>query len=82
MIHSSVFATFKIEYEAYLVVKGEDGSKVPKMNARENYRNIIRWSLIFRDYLPNSYGSRGLFSCFLREETTFPDKVKDPLLTS
>ena len=42
MACTSVFPTFKIDHEAYLSVKDEDDSKVPKINDRENDRNIIR----------------------------------------
>ena len=32
MVYESFLATLKIEHDAYLSIKEEDGSKVPKIN--------------------------------------------------
>ena len=42
MAYTSVLATFNFKYEAYLSVKDEDESKVPRINDRDNDRKIIR----------------------------------------
>ena len=59
MAYSSVLATFKIEYEAYLSIKDEDDAKVSKINDKGNDRKIIHWAPIFKDCLSSSFGSRG-----------------------
>ena len=48
---ASVLATFKINQEACLCIKDHDESKVPKMNDKGNNRNVVRWSLIIKEYL-------------------------------
>ena len=80
--YSSVLETFKIDHEAYLSVKDEDNSKVPKINARDNDRKIICWDPIFKDCLSSSCGSRGPLIYVLREDPTVHDEVVDPLLPS
>ena len=82
MAYSSVLATFKIEYEAYLSIKDEDDAKAPKINDKDNDRNIIRWAPIFKDCLSSSFGSRGPLICVLREDPEVTDEVIDPLLPS
>ena len=42
MAYSSVLAEFKIEYEAYLSIKDDNDSKVPKINDKDADRKIIR----------------------------------------
>ena len=42
MGHASVLETFKNEHEAYLSVKDDDDSKIPKINDRDKDRKIIR----------------------------------------
>ena len=68
MAYSSVLATFKIEHEAYLSVKHDDDSDVPKINDRDNDQKIIRWAPIFKDFLSSSYGSRAPLIYVLRED--------------
>ena len=82
MSYTSVFTTFKIDHEACLSVKGEDDSKVQKINDMENDLKIIRWYPIFKERISNSYGSCRPFICFLREDTTAPEDVMDHLLSS
>ena len=51
---------------------------MPKINRRDNYRNIIRWSPTFKDFLESSLSSRGPLSCVLCEGTIIPDETIDP----
>ena len=82
MVLGSVLETFKIELVAHLSVKDYDEPKVPKINDRHNDRTIIRWSPILKECLSNSYGSRGLLSCVLREDFTVDYEVMGPLLAN
>ena len=72
--------TFKIEHDAYLSVKDDDGSKVPKINHRWNDLKIMFWSHIFNYCLSNSYGSRGPLTHVIREDPTMTNEVMEPLL--
>ena len=80
MNYASVLATFKINYEDYLYMKGEDESKIPKINDRDNDQKIICWSPTFKDCLSSSCGSRGTLTHVLREDLTSSEEVVDPLL--
>ena len=80
MNYANVLSTFKIEYEAYISLKGEDEPKVPKINDKDHDRRIIRWAPIFKDCLTSTFGSRGPLSYVLREDPNVPNETADPLL--
>ena len=82
MAYSSVLATFKIEYEAYLSIKDEDDAKVPNINDKDNDRKIIHWAPIFKDCLSSSFGSRRPLIYVLREDPEVSNEVIDTLLPS
>ena len=80
MDYSSILATFKIENEAYISVKGEDDPNAPKINDRDNDRGITRWDPIFKDFLVSSYGLRGPLNSVLREDPIISEEIMDPFL--
>ena len=82
MGYASVLATFKINHEAYVFVKDDEDSKVPKMDDKDNDRKIMRWSPIFNYCISNSCASRGLLYHVLREGPIVPDEIMFPLLAN
>ena len=79
MHYGNVLSTFKIEWEAYEVIMGEDDPKVPKIVDRDGDRRIIRWAPIFLDNLDSIIGAKVPLHYVLRDEPIVPLEGNDPL---
>ncbi len=79
MNYANVLVNFKVEWEAYQMLRDEDEPKVPKVNDRDNDRKIIRWAPIFSDYLSRCYGAKGPLRYIIRDEVAVPAEADDPL---
>ena len=79
MHYSNILASFKIKWEVYVALKTEDAPKAPAIRDQDNDRKVIKWYLVFQDFLARTYGSRGLMIYVLREEKEVPTKANDPL---
>ena len=82
MNYTNVLNTFKIKYEACISIKGEDEPKVLKINDKDYDRRIIRWALIFRDYLASTLSYCSPLSYVLQEDPNVPDEITNPLVSS
>ena len=67
MHYTNILINFKVEYEAYEVMKKEDDPTIPKINDRDNDRKIIRWAPIFLDCMEHHYGAKGPLRYVLRD---------------
>ena len=79
MHYTNILTNFKVEYEAYEVMKKEDDPTIPKINDRDNDRKIIRWAPIFLDCMEHHYGAKGPLRYVLRDEVPFQPEFLDPL---
>ena len=57
MHYSNILANFKIKWDAYQNLKDKDAPKVPSIDDRDLYRNVIKWDPIFQGCLSRTYGS-------------------------
>ena len=80
--YSIVLATSKVEHEVCLSVKDEAKCNAPKINDRDNDHKVISCFLIIKNFLMISYFSRFPLSCFICEDTMFPDEIVCSLLTN
>ena len=78
----TVLATFKVEYNPCLSVNDEAKPKAPKTNDRDNIRNDIHCSQMFKYFLPSSCESCVSLSCVIHEGPVVPDDAMDPLITN
>ena len=79
MHYANILSNFKVEYDAYEVMRNEDDPSVPKINDRDNDRKIIRWAPIFLDSMEHHYGAKGPLRYVLRENATVLTELEDPL---
>lgn len=79
MHYNNVHSQFKLEWEAYEALQKEDGPSIPKINDRDNDREIICWAPIFVDCLDSTFGAKGPLRYVLCDEATVPPEAQDPL---
>jgi hypothetical protein len=77
--YSNVLAAFKLEYEAYEMLKKEDAPEVPSIKDTDNERKVIKWIPIFRDCMSRTYGIKGPLAYIIRPEVAVPTEEEDPL---
>ena len=82
MNQTNVLNTFKIKYEAYISIKGENKPKVLKIKDKDYDRRIIRQAPIFRDCLASTFGSCSPLSYSIRKDSNVLDEITDLLLPS
>ena len=79
MHYNNVLKSFKIEWETYQDLRGQDSPEVPLISDKDNDRKVIKWVPVFLDCLTRSYGISGPLSYILRDEPEVPDEANDPL---
>ena len=79
MHYGNILSNFKVEWEAYELVRDEDDPKVPLINDRDGDRKIIRWAPIFLDHLEVSHGAKGPLRYVVRENAAVETELVDPL---
>ena len=79
MHYANVLKSFKIEWDTYKDLRGQDEPSVPLVSEKDGDRKIIKWVPIFIDCLARSYGVRGPLVYVLRDDPTVPLEANDPL---
>jgi hypothetical protein len=72
-------AGFKMDYEAYSLLKKQDEPDAPVVNDKDKEKKIIKWMPLFEDVLSHTFGSKGPLIYVLHENATVPSEVDDPL---
>ena len=60
MHYNNVLAGFKIDYEAYRVLKKQDASDVPLTSDKDKDKKVIKWLPLFDDAMSRTFGTKGL----------------------
>jgi hypothetical protein len=80
MLHyTNVLSAFKLEFEAYEMLKKEDAPDVPSIKDTDNERKVIKWIPIFRDCMSRTYGIKGPLAYVIRANVEVPAEEEDPL---
>ena len=80
MHYDSVLAGFKIDYDAYRVLKNQDSPKVPLVNEKDRDKKVIKWIPLFEDAMSRTFGAKGPLRYVIRETAEVETEVLDPLL--
>ena len=79
MRYGKVLAGFKVEWEAFFELKGEDSPKCPTIMDKNCDRKVLKWMSPFRDYVSRTYGSKGPLSYVLRPISAVVEELDNPL---
>ena len=79
MHYGTVLTGFKMDYEAYSLLKKQDEPDAPVVNDKDKEKKIIKWMPLFEDALSRTFGSKGPLIYVLRENADVPSEVDDPL---
>jgi hypothetical protein len=80
MLHyNNVLSSFKLEYEAYEMLKKEDAPEVPSVKDTDQERKVIKWAPIFKDCMSCTYGIKGPLAYILRDNVEVVPEADDPL---
>jgi len=79
MHYGNVLTGFKMDYEAYSLLKKQDVPEAPVVNDKDKEKKIIKWMPLFEDALSRTFGSKGPLIYVLRENVDVPTEIDDPL---
>lgn len=79
MHYANVLNGFKVDFEAYTLLRKQDEPEVPLLNDKDKEKKVIRWIPLFEDALSRSFGSKGPLIYVLRENATVESEADDPL---
>jgi hypothetical protein len=77
--YTNVLMPFKLEFEAYEMLKKEDAPEVPSVKDTDNERKVIKWAPIFKDCMSRTYGIKGPLAYVIRETVEVTPEADDPL---
>lgn len=80
MHYDNVLAGFKIDYDAYRVLKNQDSPKVPIVNEKDRDKKVIKWIPLFEDVMSRTFGAKGPLRYVIRETAEVETEILDPLL--
>ena len=79
MHYRDVLTGFKVDHEAYTLLKKQDEPDAPVVNDKDKEKKIIKWMPLFEDALSRTFGPRGPLIYVLRENPAVPAEIDDPL---
>jgi len=79
MHYLNVLSGFKVDYEAYALLKKNDKPDTPMVHDKDKDKKIIKWVPLFEDALSRTFGSKGPLSYVIRETVDVPPEADDPL---
>ena len=79
MHYGNVLTGFKLDYEAYSLLKKQDEPDAPVVNDKDKEKKVIKWMPLFEDALSRTFGSKGPLIYVLRENADVPSEEDDPL---
>ena len=82
MHYRDILTGFKIDHEAYALLKKQDKPDAPIVSDKDKEKRIIKWIPLFEDALSRTFGPRGPLIYLLRKISAVPAEVNDPLVTN
>lgn len=79
MHYVNVLSDFKIDYDAYMLLKKQDSPDAPLVSDKDKEKRIIKWVPMFEDALSRTFGSKGPLVYVIRDHAAVPDVADDPL---
>ena len=79
MHYVDVLSDFKVDYDAYMLLKKQDSPEPPLVSDKDKEKRIIKWVPMFEDALSRTFGSKGPLVYVVRENAAVPDVADDPL---
>jgi len=79
MHYKDVLTGFKVDHEAYTLLKKQDEPDAPVVSDKDKEKKIIKWIPLFEDALSRTFGPRGPLIYVLRENPAVPAEIDDPL---
>ena len=60
MHYDNLFGGFKMDYDAYVLVKGKTFPEVPFVSDKDKEKRIINWVFLFEDALSHTFRRNSL----------------------
>ena len=79
MHYGNVLTGFKMDFDAYILLRKQEDPEVPLVNDKDKDKKIIKWMPLFEDALSRTFGSKGPLIYVLRDTVAVPSEVDDPL---
>ena len=80
MNYNNVLAGFKVDFEAYRVLKKQDAPEIPTVNDKDKDKKVIKWVPLFEDAMSRTFGAKGPLRYVIRQSEAVPNEDLDPLL--